>query len=191
MLNPIKVALCAALLLPCFLAGCRRPVEEAAPAEEDMQELPDHTSWDTEFYVSLEGLRRLRVKAPKAERFVREDSTLTVLTSGGDDSVRVHAWIYDEDGSESAALVADVLHYIETEDRIDALGAVVLDTREGKHLETDHLTWYEDEKRIRCRGFVTFTGPNENFRGYDLEADEDLSNYTLRRPSGRMVGKDK
>ena len=187
MSNSKRTALCAALLLSLAFVACRRPLQEAAPASEDLQELPDHTSWDTEFYVTLDGLRRMRVKAPRAERYVREDSTLTILSAGEQDSVRVRAWIYDEEGGESAALVADLLHYVESENRIDAFGAVEVDTREGKHLETDHLTWYEDEKQIRCPGFVTLTGPNENFRGYDLEADEDLSRYTLRRPSGRMI----
>jgi hypothetical protein len=65
--------------------------------------------------------------------------------------------------------------------RYEAYGNVVVLTKEGRRLESEHLTWNQFDRTIRTRRFVRITTPSEDVRGNGLVADEDLETYQIGR----------
>lgn len=63
-------------------------------------------------------------------------------------------------------------------------GNVVFENDKGEMLETDELTWVEKDKKIHTDAPIRITTPDEVITGVGLDADEDFSNYTIRRIQG-------
>lgn len=152
---------------------------ESAPA-------PSRENWDVRFQISQDGHPRLDIVAPYMAYFDLPDSTYTVV--GADPEApggRVTVYVYDGD-SLAATVLADRLIHPDDADHYVLTGAVVVTTPTGRRLESDDLTWFEAERKVRTSGFVRIETPTENIQGYNLEADEDLTNYTLRRITGQI-----
>ncbi len=168
-----------------FVAGCeRRSPQTTEPSKSDLEEQPAHESWGTEFYVSRDAIPLVRIRSPYSRRYEREDSTLTVLTSTSD--ARVVADIFDDFGEKTATVHADEIRYVEEQRRFDAFGGVEVVTEEGRRVETEHLFWNEDTEMIHAPGFAQVYAPDEFIQGYELEAREDLSSYSLARVTGHV-----
>ncbi|NNE46427.1 MAG: LPS export ABC transporter periplasmic protein LptC [Rhodothermales bacterium] len=177
-------AILAAVLF-ATLSGCeRRSPEMTAPREADLAEQPAHESWGTEFYVSEEAVPLVVITAPYTRQYDYKDSTLTVLSAT--EAERVVATVFDDDGRKSSTVTADEIRYVEQSRRFEAYGAVVVLAESGKRLETEHLNWDEESDMIRAPGFARIYTPDENIQGYELEATENLSSYSLASVTGQV-----
>ena len=169
-------------------AACERRVEPPTMEEVRAEGGPDQESWGVHFYVTQvpigEDESRIRVEmiADYMAQYEQEDSTYQLL-QGHPDSLnrRVTAYLFDMEGDSSATLTADRVYYYDHEKRFEAEGRVIVVTREEKRLESEQLTWLEDERKVRTESFVSIVAPNEQVQGYGLEADEDLKNYEIGR----------
>ena len=183
-------------LLAALGAGCERRAEAPPMAALEAGDEPDQESWDVRFGMSEDGRPRAHIVAPYMARYEREDSSYALLLpradglegeSLGADSVRVVAYLFDEEGDSSATIEANRMTYLDDEGRFEARGDVVVVTREGKRLESEHLVWFEAEREVRTPGFVKITTPTERIQGYELVSDEDLDEYTLARVTGQVT----
>lgn len=175
-------------------AGCAPRAE--APTMEDLraEDDPSQESWDVHFFItqvpigSDESRTRLEMIADYMAQYEREDSTYQLLR-GHPDSLgrRVTAYLFDTEGDSSATLTADRVLYFDREKRFEAQGDVVVVTREGKRLESEQLSWLEDERKIRTTSFVSITAPDEQVQGYGLIADEDLKTYQIGRFTAQVT----
>lgn len=174
-----------------LLTGCgdsATPTAETVLAEEAEGPPPDHEAWDIVYRISEEGRPRVTVTAAHFARFETQDSLYALLQPHPDSSDgRVHAQLYDEDGNPSAVLTADEILHFERQHRFNARGRVVVVTEADERLETERLDWTETERRITSPGFVRITTPTETIQGYELDAAEDLSEYTIFRITGRVL----
>lgn len=193
------------MLLCSLLAGCEyRAASEASAALEQETEratAPDQVTGDARFFIYENDRPRALVDAKRMERYEREDSTYTLLhsrpdsslASGASDSTggRVTARIFAEKkDSVTATIQSDRLVYRGDEQRFDARGRVVVTTAAGKRLESEHLAWLEEKRRITTPGFVRITTPTDRIQGYGLRADENLDSYQLRRVTGQVTVKE-
>lgn len=131
---------------------------------------------------------RLRISAGHMSKYEEEDSTYTLLyphPDSTDDRVRID--LFDDSGDSLAVVEADRVVYLDDENRFEARGEVVVQTHEGKHLETEHLQWNEADRTIYAPGFVRITSPSERLHGYELTGDEGLHNYELARVTGQVT----
>ncbi len=185
----------------CFVALAALPSgcsEEAAPPSMDdlrAEVEPTQEGWGVRFVISEAASRtdesrpRVEIQADYMATFETPDSTYTVM-QGGTTGRRILAHFFDEAGDTSATLRANRLILHEKQRRFDALEDVVVTTRDDKSLESEHLVWLEDDRRIRTPGFVRITTPSERIQGYNLVADEDLETYTLARVTGQVTIED-
>ena len=182
------------VLLYVGLTGCERRAAPPTMAEVRAEGGPSQESWGVHFYVtqvpvgSDESEIRVEMIADYMAQYEREDSTYQLLR-GHPDSLnrRVTAYLFDLQGDSSATLTADRVLYFERDKRFEAEGRVVVITRENKRLESETLTWLEDERKVRTESYVSIVAPNEQVQGYGLEADEDLKSYEIRRFTTEMV----
>ncbi len=182
----LYVALLFAWLLPAG-TGCQRQAPPVSIEDVRAEAQPDQESWDVRFAILNGDRPRVLVEAGYMAQFKRGDSTYVLLTPAGEDTASfVTAYLFDTTGDSTATLTADRLRYYETERRMEARGRVLVVTREGKRLESEHLEWLEVEAEVRTRGFVRITTPTERIQGYDLVADEDLETYDIARITGQV-----
>ncbi len=183
----------ALAILSGIPVSCTSRERAAAPAVESTETWPVHEAWDVDLTITDDGIRRVRLIAGYMARYETTDSTYLVLRGARDpDSlaagVRVH--FFDDQDAESGILRARELVYNEEHRRFDARGGVFVTTREETTLETEYLTWEEELREIRTTGFVRIVTPEEELRGYQLRADEDLLTYEIARVTGSAIVRD-
>ena len=167
--------------------GCERRASTPVSVEEMQAEVgPEHESWGTRFFVSEDGLPRIQIVSAYLAEYESEDSTYMLLT-GDSLMARVTVFLFDAAGDSSAVLTSDQVLYYDHDRRFEAQGDVVVVTKEGKRLESEHLLWFENERKVRTPGFVRITTPSERIQGYNLESDEDLATYVLKRVTGMVT----
>jgi len=125
------------------------------------------------------GQRRAIIRADRMEQYRADDSTYSVWRTLHDTS-RVRSYVFEE-GDSSATILADSVVFFNQEGRFEAYGNVIVLTKEGRRLESEHLTWNQFDRTIRTRRFVHITTPTEDVRGNGLVADEDLETYQIGR----------
>ncbi|MDH5365987.1 MAG: LPS export ABC transporter periplasmic protein LptC [Cyclobacteriaceae bacterium] len=92
---------------------------------------------------------------------------------------------YDDNGKIESTIDANVAFYNKEEDRwLGQEGVVVVEDESGKNLKTEELYWKPAEEKIYTEKFVTITSEDEVLYGKGLEAKQDLSEYTIKNPTG-------
>ena len=172
----------AALLCVGVLVGCDR-YEGVSPVEDASDEpLPEQVSHEAEFFIHQGDRPRAVLQAQVMENYSYNDTTYTVFTRETEESNRrVTVQLFDAEGDSSAVLTSDRLVYLEDEARFDAYGDVVVETADDRHLESEELSWHEDDQTIRTSAFVYIRTPSEEVEGWGLVADEDLASYQIGR----------
>lgn len=150
----------------------------------------DQESWGVELTITEDGIRRLHLTAGHVLKYERPDSIFMLLQSLDEDTVRVRVDIFDAIGDSSAIVFADRIHYYERENRFVAQGNVIAASSSGGTIESEHLAWTESDRKLRTPGFATIITPGQRMAGYNLEANEDISNATLERVTGTFVPED-
>jgi len=96
----------------------------------------------------------------------------------------VYIEFYDEKGIKSSTLKADRgVRY--ANDVYNVRGNVVVNNIEkGETLHTEELNWKRETKSIYTDKFVTITTAEEVLKGEGLDALQDFSRYSIRKPTG-------
>ncbi|TDI72803.1 MAG: LPS export ABC transporter periplasmic protein LptC [Bacteroidetes bacterium] len=173
-----------------FMSGCadnQPPVTiESLRSSED----PDQESWNVDLTITENGYLRLHLTAGHVLKYERPDSIFMLLQSADGDSVRVKVDIFDVAGDSSAVVFADRIYYYERENRFVAHGDVVATSISGTVIESEHLTWTEEDRKLRTPGFATITESGRRTSGYRLVANEDLSEAILENFTGTTFSTD-
>lgn len=148
---------------------------------------PDREAWNVQLEISEDERPRVRIHAAYLAQYARDDSSYTLLSSGEERGEPVRVEIFDAQGDSSATLTADRVFQYEADDRFEARGNVIVVTPTQRRLETEHLLWLESKREVRTSDFVRITTPSERIQGYELVADENLSSFTIRRPTGQVT----
>lgn len=98
---------------------------------------------------------------------------------------------YNEEGKLTSTLTANHAYFFKREYQWRGRGHVEvknLDTQE--QLNTEELYWKPDTKRIFTDQFVTIREVADVMYGKGLDAAQDLSDYTIKRPAGEFEATD-
>jgi LPS export ABC transporter protein LptC len=178
------------LLAALVVLGCEHRSAPARPVPgPDRADEPDQESWDVQFLISEGEAPRVRILAAYMANYERPDSTYMLLT-GLTEADSVTVYLFDAAGDSSATLHADQVIYFDQDGYFDARGDVVVVSKEGSRLESEHLIWEEESRKIYTPNFVQMTTADERLQGYGLEADENLENYSLQRVTATFTMED-
>lgn len=67
---------------------------------------------------------------------------------------------------------------------------VVINHLKGEQLNTEHLVWNQNTKKIFSDIFVKITTPDKILYGDGMESDENFYRWIIRKPRGEMYVKD-
>jgi LPS export ABC transporter protein LptC len=157
-----------------FIFSCGKIKKEAALEEEydgPMLELKDVI-----FYYSDSALVKVKGITPHRMEYANGDQE---FPEG------LYLEFYDDEGVIESTIDANVAFYNKEEDNwLGSEGVVVTETETGKNLKTEELYWEPVEERIHTEEFVTIRSEDEVLYGKGLDAKQDLSEYTIKKPTG-------
>lgn len=97
----------------------------------------------------------------------------------------VYLEFYDIEGKLTSTLKANQAYYFKKEDQWRGRGNVEVKNMEKKQeLFTEELFWNPLKKKIFTEKFVTIKLESEVIYGTGLDALQDLSSYTIKKPEG-------
>ncbi len=103
----------------------------------------------------------------------------------------IYLEFYDEFGKIESTLKANHAFYFKDIDQWRGRGKVEVRNIEKKQqLNTEELFWKPLTKKIFTEKFVTIKLENEVLYGTGLDAVQDLSTYTIKKPQGEFEIKD-
>ncbi len=103
----------------------------------------------------------------------------------------IYIEFYDAFGKITSTLRANSAYHFKSEDKWRGLGDVeVINIEKQQQLNTEELFWKQSTKKIFTDKFVTIKLENEILYGTGLDADQDLSHYTLKNIEGEFEVED-
>lgn len=169
------------------LAACTRMDPLPAPDPDSQREPAAQESWDVKLQITEDGVIRLVLEAAYMRRYENPDSVHTLFEKGDGVLDRVTVSFFDSLAAKTGTLSAEYVLFDEVERTMIATGDVVLESASGRKLESERLIWFQDSGTIEAPGFVSLTTEDQNIRGYELEANESLGTWTIKRPTGTVI----
>jgi LPS export ABC transporter protein LptC len=159
----------ASILTSCGTTEIKEPVEYTGPLSEVE---------NIEMYYSEKDVVKVKMTAALVYEFKNEDRE---FPKG------LYIEFFDEEGKLASTLKANHAFYFkETNQWRGRENVEVKNLKKGEQLNTEELFWKPTEKRIFTDKFVTIRQQRDVIYGEGLEANEDLSDYTLKSVSGEM-----
>jgi LPS export ABC transporter protein LptC len=156
--------------------GCEEKVKPSILADVDSKTIPDQESWNSTVVLSDSG----NVKAVIEAGYIRVFSVprQTLLSQG----VVVH--FFDEEGIETSILRSQEAKVDDRTNDLEAIGHVVVTSKDSTVLKTEHLFWDNVKQLIHTPDNVWITSPKESIQGKGLEAQQNLQNYKIFQVTG-------
>jgi LPS export ABC transporter protein LptC len=171
-------------LLPLlFVIACSK-LPESQTGESGESQAPDQVIWNGRIEVIEGGKLKSVIQAGKISTY--EKRKITELDSG------VVVDFYNSRGTHSSQLTSRRARIEEVTDLFLAQDSVVVVSDSGATLRSERLYWDRQARKIRSDTLVIMTTEYDSLRGYDFEADEDLTSWSLKQPTGqtfRRMGK--
>jgi len=141
------------------------------------QEIPDQEGWNSVVRITRRGRLTAILQYGHMQKFAGKH---LVLFDGG-----ITVDFYNADGKHTSNLVARKGRMHESTGKVEALQNVVVVSDSGITLMTEHLIWDPEKKRIFSDQFVTIaTQEGDTLYGLGFESDQDLKNWTIKKPRG-------
>jgi LPS export ABC transporter protein LptC len=174
--NVLAVLLGRIFMLTLFvntLIRCKKEEEEKVPYEYTGP-IAETTNLNVNFSDS--GRVVVKLKTAKQLRFQNEDEVYPKA---------VYVNFIDETGVEYSSLRGDSARLIRKENLYKIMGNVFFYNRKAQQsLATELLFWSPRDKRIYTDEKVKINTPTRQIQGLGMEADQDFTKYTIRRPTG-------
>jgi LPS export ABC transporter protein LptC len=165
----VALALVAAAVVSCEETGAK-PTTTITSTDSADQVLEGFSH-----YVTKDGIRRSRVEADTAYFF--ENTQVTQLK-------KIRVVFFDIQGDESSTLTARSGTYRWQDGSMEANGAVVVVSPDGRRLQTETLKYDNAGNTISTNVHFTFDRGTEHLEGNSFRSDPDFRNVVTDRPRG-------
>lgn len=156
--------------LPLLFISCENDISTVKLIRPD--QLPSETGIGMELIYSDSGIVKVRVTAPRLERF--EQPVHRVILPEG-----VFVEFFNDSGKVKSWLKADYAVSYEGEEKMEVRRNVVVLNELGERLETEQLTWSRKEGKVYTNEPVTIRRKDEIVNGKGLVANQDFSEYEI------------
>lgn len=161
------------LLIGSLFMACKKEKEAKEPFE---------------YTGPISEVNNLDVNFSDSGRVVVKLKTATQLRFQSEDEVypkAVYINFIDDTGIEYSSLRGDSGRFIRKENLYKVMGNVFFYNRKAQQsLATELLYWNPRDKRIYTDQKVKINTPTRQIQGLGMEADQDFTKYTIRRPTG-------
>lgn len=166
-----------------MLLSCKNDIELINNLTS-VSKLPTQSITYIESIYSDSAKIQILVKAPKLDRYGNSDEPYMEFPDG------IEVYFYDNNEEVKSQLTAKFAIYHESIELWEARDSVVAVNVEGEVLNTELLFWDEKKRLIYSNTFVKITTANEVLFGEGFEANQDFSDWVIKKPKGTIYLED-
>jgi LPS export ABC transporter protein LptC len=173
MIRTLLVILATGLLYSCGNTEVKEPVEYKGPLKEAEK---------VEMFYSESDKIKIKMMADLVYEFQNGDRE---FPKG------LYLEFYNEFGRLESTLRANHAYFFKEENKWRGQGNVeVKNVEKNEQLNTEELFWKPTDQKIFTDGFVTIRQQGDVIYGEGLDAKQDLSDYTIIKPTGELEVKE-
>ncbi len=167
-----------AMILAGTLFSCQNDLDRVA-AIDVPAEAPDRITFGAEYHFTDSGEVRNILKAGRIDEY-RSEPERTEITEG------LELTFFDSLGQPGSVLTARRGIIIPAQEKMEVYEEVVFVNANGDRLETEQLTWLQDSGKVHTDRAVRIKRGGDIIHGHGLDANQDLSQYTIHRITGEL-----
>jgi LPS export ABC transporter protein LptC len=177
---PHNIFLQAAFIWSClFVYGCENDPQDIRNNSSSRSMVEEVTG--VQSLISQNGVPRALLKAPYMLRYSADTSFLEFPKS-------LHVQFFDGSGKVESQLDAKYGKYYESRSTVYLRDSVIVFNNSGDTLRSPDLWWDQNTKRFYTDKQVSVkTKSKQIFGGKGLEADQDLTRWTIFQPTGFVI----
>jgi LPS export ABC transporter protein LptC len=162
----------------CLSAGCKNDLDEAKLITSRAN-VNIETGKNVTIQYSDHGNTKIKAVAKTLTRFNVEKPYLE-FTDG------IKITFYSEDKQVGTTMTAEYAQAVENSNIMTARKNVEVINAKGEKLNTEEIIWDEQKKIIYSNAFVKITTKDEIIWGNGMEANEDFSDYVIKKVIGKV-----
>jgi len=163
---------CAALLFGGVIgAGCGGGIRPTATI--NAPDSADQVLVQMSTYITGEGIVRARVRADTAYMYSNSQSA---------ELRGVHVTFYDDRGTQTSTLTSREGTYHTRSGEMEARGAVVVLTTDGRTLRSEVMRYSEARSEVSSDKAFTYDGPGKHVEGDGFTSDPGFRNVVAKHP---------
>ena len=168
-MNPRLLIFIAVVATACSQGDLKEPVEYNGPISE---------AENVEMFYTEVDVIKVKMITPLMHEFKNQDRE---CPQG------IYMEFYDETGRLESTLKANHAYYFKEQNQWRGRGNVIVkNIQKNEQLNTEELFWKQSDKKIFTDKFVTIRQQDDIIYGEGLEANEDMSDYTINKISGEF-----
>ena len=140
--------------------------------------LPDESASDVELIYSDSARIKVKLNAKQLDRYSTSRDPYIEMKNG------VSLNFYDDSMRVKTRLTAKYAIRKENSSIMEAKDKVVVVNELGQKLETEHLIWDENTRKIYTNTFVKITTEDKIFMGDGMVANDDFTGWKITNSSG-------
>jgi len=166
------------LAMSCLGTGCKNDLDEAKLITSRAN-VNIETGKDVVIQYSDHGNTKIKATAKTLTRFNVEKPYLEF-------SDGIKMIFYSEDKQVGTTLTADYASAVENSNIMTARKNVEVVNAKGERMNTEEIIWDEQKKIIYSNAFVKITTADEIIWGNGMEANEDFTDYVIKKVIGKV-----
>ena len=175
-MKQIKYFALTSLLIVCL--ACAGEDSSSSETGDSKNTSTEQVLHDSRIYLTRDGRTTAIIDAALIEKHFGHKETI---------ARGITAHFYDSTGHETSWLTADSGEVIEENNRMTVWGDVEVTSDDGVKLYTEALKWDQDKNRVVNNVYNEIHRGDDILRGYGLETDRNLKEFTLKKQvSGRI-----
>ena len=180
----LSISTFAVLVLICLAACVRHDKKHVTDAVEDRAAMPVLDAHEVTTLVSDSGVTRYRIKTDSWLIYDKANPPHWEFPEG------IYLENFNLDLSVAAYLEADYAYYDESAQLWRLDGNVHSLNQIGEKFETPQLFWSQKDERIYSDSLITITRETSIIQGIGFESNQEMTKYTIRKPTGIFPIKD-
>lgn len=165
------------ILLLSFLAVVGCETQETHSINPENRQMPNQEGWNSTVKVTKLGRPTVIVQYGHMKKFANKRQTQF------DEGIVLH--FYNSKGDCTSVLTAKSGVMYDMKNEFEAIGNVVINSKDGRTLRTEKLRWNESEQKILSDEFVTITtADGDTLMGEGFESDQSLNFWKIKKPRG-------
>jgi len=141
--------------------------------------MPSLVGYGLTMLYSDSSILKMKLETPEIQKFEKDiKEPVTIMPRG------LFVTFYDNKGLQTSTLKGDYGVKYEYSQRMEAKRNVEVVNIKGEKLNTSHLFWDGNKKKIVSDTFVKITTATEIITGFGLESNDDFTQYEIKEMSG-------
>lgn len=177
-----RIALC--LLVTAGIAACSEISEtQSERVREALSDslLSTTETWNPDMELIEDTLNKVRLRGEYAATYSFQGKRETRIRGP------VDIQVFDSTGAVDIRVQSDRAIYRPEASEFEFFGNVRVRTRSERKMRSEYLKWNRINNSIETPKFVIITTPTDSLAGTGFTSNSDLTDYTIKNPSGRVI----